>query len=99
MRRRRIDHGRKVGAGLAAVDEDFTSASRWTHTGGETRDGFHRARPLARQRRAEPIDQQVFCLANHGLRNVVKTQASRKAGKLRSRRYFRSIRHDSILFK
>ena len=82
MRSGGIGHGGKVGTAAAAVDEHFTRADRRPHTGDKAGDAFNRSCTLARQRRAKPVDQQVFGSADDRCRDGIEAQGCGKGCEL-----------------
>jgi hypothetical protein len=82
VRRSGIGHGRQIRRGACAVDDDFGRTFSRPHRLRKARDGFHRARAVPGHGRAEPVDQQVFDLANHRLGDVFKAQAGCEGGEL-----------------
>ena len=84
MRRRGVDHRRKVRAGLAAAHQHFGRTGARPHRRSKAGDGFDRPCALARQCGAKPVDQQVFGLAQHRWRNVLEVQAGGKFSELGS---------------
>ena len=81
VRGRGVDHGRQQRAGAAAVDQHLADGpSRRAHALRRSASmALHRPRALAGQRRAEPVEQQVFGAAQHRRR-----ECRRSAGRRRS---------------
>jgi hypothetical protein len=80
MRGGGVDHRGEQRRAAAARDQDFTRAVLRPHLPREGLDDLHRAAGLAGQRRAEPVEEQVFGAPQHGLRDVFETQVGGEGG-------------------
>jgi hypothetical protein len=85
MRRGGVDCRGHQRAGAATVDQHLGRSIARPLRQHDPRDRFHRPRTLAGQRRAEPVEQQVFGAAHHGARHIIKTQRGGKVRELLAR--------------